>query len=146
MCAQSRLSDNPSSLPLKHFRCWCDCNWEWRRMSTYQRPDVLPVDSLIDGHRTQNYVLNSVQVNMVSTRSGKPTRAATLLEVSLVFPWKCFSVGLIDYVPFSSFQRKSPSAFSFYDSVLQAIDCVIFLALCRQKASQAPQDLRTSET
>ena len=51
------------------------------------------------------------------------------------------------YGPLSSFQGISSSeASSFHASLLQAIDCVIFLALCLQVVSQAPQHFGSSET
>ena len=54
-------------------------------------------------------------------------------------PWNSSNVGLNDDGPFSSSQGRSLSAFSFYDSPLQATDGVMSLALCRQVVCQAPQ-------
>ncbi len=59
------------------------------------------------------------------------------------FPQRCHcdssSVRLIDNGPFSSFQGRSSSASSSHASILQANNGVMFLALCLQIVSQAPQ-------
>ena len=75
-----------------------------------------------------------------------------LHHVSHEFPQCCISkssnVGLMmfDNGPFSSSQGRSLSASLFYASPLQAITCVMSLALCPQVVSQAPQHFRSSET
>ena len=45
--------------------------------------------------------------------------------------------------PFSSFQQRSSSVFSFYSSLLQTTDVVVSLALCLQVMSQAPQHFKS---
>ena len=50
------------------------------------------------------------------------------------------NVRLIDDGPLSSFEGRSSSGFSFHASLLQAIDGVMFLALCPQVVSQASQN------
>ena len=52
----------------------------------------------------------------------------------------------VDDGPLSSFQRRSSSAFSFHASLLQTIDGLMFLVLCPQVVSQAPQRFRSWET
>ena len=59
--------------------------------------------------------------------------------------WNGSSVRLVDDGPLSSFQGRSSSASSFYASLLQAIDGVVFPALCPQVVSQAPQHFGSSE-
>ena len=72
-----------------------------------------------------------------------------LHPVSRKFPqsclWNGFNVRLTDDGPLSSFQGRSSSASSFNVSLLQAIDGVMSLALCRQVVSQAPPHFRSSE-
>ena len=60
--------------------------------------------------------------------------------------WNSSNVRLIDDGPLSSFQGRSSSASSFNTSLLQAINGVMFLALCPQGVSQAPLYFRSSET
>ena len=45
--------------------------------------------------------------------------------------------------PFSSFQQRSSSVFSFDSFLLQATDDVVSLALCLQVVSQAPQHFKS---
>ena len=45
-----------------------------------------------------------------------------------------------------SFQGRSSNASSFHASLFKAIDGVMFLALCQQTESQAPQHFKTSQT
>ena len=69
-----------------------------------------------------------------------------LSEVSPTLLLGGCSVRLIDDGPLSSFQGRSSSASTFHDSLLQAIDGVMSLALCPQAVSQAPQHFRSSDT
>ena len=72
-----------------------------------------------------------------------------LHPVSQKFPQSCLSNGsnvrVIDDGPLSSFQRRSSSASSVYASLLQAIDGVMFLALCPQVVPEGSQHFRSSE-
>ena len=83
---------------------------------------------------------------MVSMRSEDPIIIA-LNPGSQMFPQRCLwnssNVRLTDDGPLSSFQGRSSSASSFHASL---IDGVMFLALCSQVMSQAPQHFRSSET
>ena len=86
----------------------------------------------------------TAQFKVVSMRSENPYA----LHPSLNTPKRCLlnnsNVRLIDDGPLSSFQGRSSSASSFHASLLQMIDGVMFLALCRQVVSQAPQHSRSS--
>ena len=68
------------------------------------------------------------KVHMCSTMSVR----ARFLQGSL---WNSSNVGLTEGDPQSSFQRRSSSASSFHAFLLQAIDGVIFKALCPQAMS-----------
>ena len=72
-----------------------------------------------------------------------------LHPVSQKFPQRCLwnssNVRLTDDGPFSSFQGRSSSASSFNASLIQAINGVMFLALCPQVVSQASQNFGLSE-
>ena len=59
--------------------------------------------------------------------------------------WNSSNVCLTDDGPLSFFLRKISSVSSFQDSLLQAIDSVMSLALCPQVASQASQHFRSFE-
>ena len=79
-------------------------------------------------------------------RLEKPTCASPRLQTfSQRCLWNGSKVLLIGDGPLSSFQGRSSSASSFHNSLLQAIDGVMFLALRPQVVSQAPQHLRSSE-
>ena len=85
---------------------------------------------------------------MASTYSGKPICSQHRLGR---FPSvACEHVPQIrltdDSMNLSSFQRRSPSASSFYVSLLQVIDGVMPLALCPRVVPQCPQHFRSSET
>ena len=88
----------------------------------------------------------TAQLKVVSMRSENPYA----LHPSLNTPKRCllnsFNVRLTDDGPLSRFQRRSSSASSFHAYLLQMIGGVMFLALCQQVVSQAPQHFRSSET
>ena len=68
-----------------------------------------------------------------------------LLEVSPTLPWKRFQYSSIDNGPFSSIQERSSSASFFSISFLQAIDGVMFLALCPRVQLLNTSDLPRSK-
>ena len=93
-------------------------------------------------------LISSVHFKMASTHSGKPICAPHRLGR---FPSvACENVPQIhltdEGMNLSSFQRRSPSASSFYVSLLQVIDGVMPLALCPRVVPQCPQHFRSSET
>ena len=61
--------------------------------------------------------------------------------------WNSSNVRPTNDGPFSSFKKEfSSSASPFHACLRQALDGVMFLALCPQVVSQAPQHFRSSET
>ena len=63
-----------------------------------------------------------------------------------MLPLKQSNVRLIDDGPLVFFKKDRRAFSSFHASLLHAIDGVMFLALCPQAVSQAPQHFRSSET
>ena len=88
--------------------------------------------------------LNFVLLEAVSMRSENPTIRSTP-SLGSYHNVAFETVRLTDDGPLLSFQGRSSSASSFYCCLLQAIDCVMSLALCPQVVSQAPQHFRSSE-
>ena len=88
--------------------------------------------------------LNFVLLEAVSMRSENPTIRSTP-SLGSYHNVAFETVRLTDDGPLLSFQGRSSSASSFYCCLLQAIDCVMSLALCPQEVSQAPQHFRSSE-
>ena len=88
--------------------------------------------------------LNFVLLEAVSMRSENPTIRSTP-SLGSYHNVAFETVRLTDDGPLLSFQGRSSSASSFYCCLLQAIDCVMSLALCPQVLSQAPQNLISCE-